>query len=109
MLVWYPNTRKREEALVGAYFAIYDMSSTARNKGTRAGGLGAAGQWVIRGCMVSLTRKGGSGKSGGWFREWGESIPTHPLFPFPNRCKGVTKRYIPIISIRLFLSGCVCG
>lgn len=35
-----PNTRKREEALVEAYFAIYDMSSTARNKGTRAGGAG---------------------------------------------------------------------
>lgn len=54
-----PYTRKREEALVGAYLAIYDMSSTARNKGTRAGGLGAAGLVVIRGCMVSLTSKGG--------------------------------------------------
>ena len=40
MLVWYPNTRKREEALVGAYFGIYDGSLTARNKGTRAGGAG---------------------------------------------------------------------
>ena len=59
MLVGYPNTRKREEALVEAYFAIYDMSSTARNKGTRAGGLGAAGQWALLVCMVSLTRKGG--------------------------------------------------
>lgn len=40
MLVGYPYTRKREEALVVAYLAIYDMSSTARNKGTRAGGAG---------------------------------------------------------------------
>ena len=77
MLVWYPNTRKREEALVGAYLAIYDMSSTARNKGTRTGGLGAAGLVVVRGCMVSLTSKGGSGKTGGWFRERGrEYTPT---------------------------------
>ena len=28
MLVGYPNTRKREEALVGAYFGIYDGSLT---------------------------------------------------------------------------------
>ena len=59
MLVGYPNTRKREEALVGAYLAIYDMSSTARNKGARAGGLGAAGLVVVWVCMVSLTTKGG--------------------------------------------------
>ena len=59
MLVGYPNTRKREEALVGAYFGIYDGSLTARNKGTRTGGLGAAGQWALLVCMVSLTRKGG--------------------------------------------------
>ena len=59
MLVGYPNTRKREEALVGAYFGIYDGSLTAHNKGTLAGGLGAAGLVVVWVCMVSLTRKGG--------------------------------------------------
>lgn len=76
MLVGYPNTRKREEALVEAYLAIYDMSSTARNKGTLAGGLGAAGLVVVWVCMVSLTTKGGSGKTGGWFRERGGDYPT---------------------------------
>ena len=113
MLVGYPNTRKREEALVGAYFGIYDGSLTARNKGTLAGGPGCCwsggGLVVVWVCMVALTSKVGSGKTGGWFRERGESIPTHPLLPFLNHYKGVTKRYIPIISIRLFLSGCVCG
>ena len=89
MLVGYPNTRKREEALVEAYFAIYDMSSTARNKGTRTGGLGAAGLVVVRGCMVSLTSKGGSGKTGGWFRERGESIAPHPLLLFPTHRDGI--------------------
>ena len=80
MLVGYPYTRKREEALVGAYLAIYDMSSTARNKGTLAGGLGAAGLVVVWVCMVSLTTKGGSGKTGGWFRERGrEYCPTFPV------------------------------
>ena len=59
VLVWFPNTRKREGALVDAYFAIYDMSSAARNKGTLAGGQGAAGLVVVWGCMVSLTTKGG--------------------------------------------------
>ena len=43
--------------------AIYDMSSTARNKGTRAGGAGCCwsggGLAVVWVCMVSLTRKGG--------------------------------------------------
>ena len=58
MLVGYPNTRKREEALVGAYFGVYEVSRTARNKGTLAGGLGAAGLVVVWGCMVSLTSKG---------------------------------------------------
>ena len=47
-----------------AYFGIYDGSLTARYKGTRTGGLGAAGQWALRVCMVSLTTKGGSGKTG---------------------------------------------
>ena len=47
MLVWYPNTRKREEALVGAYFGIYDGSLTAHNKGTLAWGRGAAGLVVV--------------------------------------------------------------
>lgn len=89
MLVGYPYTRKREEALVVAYLAIYDMSSTARNKGTRIGGRGAAGQWVIRGCMVSLTSKGGSGKTGGWFRERGDSIAPHPLLLFPTHRDGI--------------------
>ena len=46
-LLGYPNTRKREEALVGAYFGIYDGSLTARNKGTLAGGRGAAGLVVV--------------------------------------------------------------
>ena len=59
ILVGYPNTRKREEALVGAYFGIYDGSLTARNKGTLAGGLGAAGLVVVWVCMISLTTKGG--------------------------------------------------
>ena len=78
MLFGYPNTRKREEALVGAYFGIYDGSLTARNKGTLAGGPGCCwsggGLVVVWVCMVSLTSKGGSGKTGGWFRERGESI-----------------------------------
>ena len=47
MLVGYPNTRKREEALVGAYFGIYDGSLTAHNKGTLAVGRGAAGLVVV--------------------------------------------------------------
>lgn len=90
MLVGYPNTRRREEALVGAYFGIYDGSLTARNKGTRTGGRGAAGQWALRVCMVSLTRKGGgSGKTGGWFRDRGESIAPHPLLPFPTHRDGI--------------------
>ena len=89
MLLGYPNTRKREEALVGAYFGIYDGSLTARNKGTRTGGLGAAGLVVVWGCMVSLTRKGGSGKTGGWFRERGESIAPHPLLLFPTHRGGI--------------------
>ena len=77
MLVGYPNTRKREEALVVAYFGIYDGSMTAHNKGTLAWGRGAAGLVVVWGCMVSLTRKGGSRKTGGWFRERGrEYTPT---------------------------------
>ena len=108
MLLGYPNTRKREEALVGAYFGIYDDSLTARNKGTLAGGPGCCwsggGLVVVWVCMVSLTSKGGSGKTGGWFRERGESIPTHPLFPFPNHCKGdLTNRY-PIVSTLSFLT-----
>lgn len=83
-----PNTRKCEEALVGAYFGIYDGSLTARNKGTRTGGRGAAGQWVIRGA-VYRNRQGGSGKTGGWFRERGESNATHPLLPFPTYRDGI--------------------
>ena len=51
--VRHPNTRKREEALVGVYFGIYDGSLTARNKGTLAGGRGAAVPCVLRVCMVS--------------------------------------------------------
>ena len=47
MPVGYPNTRKREEALVGAYFGIYDGSLTAHNKGTLAWGRGAAGLVVV--------------------------------------------------------------
>ena len=47
MLVGYTNTRKREEAPVGAYFGIYDGSLTAHNKGTLAWGRGAAGLVVV--------------------------------------------------------------
>ena len=85
MLVGYPNTRKREEALVGAYLAIYDMSSTAHNKGTRAGGLGAAGQCVIRVCMVSLTRKGGVAEKRAGGSGNGERVLPHiPCCYFPH-------------------------
>ena len=93
MLVGYPNTRKREEALVGAYFGIYDGSLTARHQGTLAGGPGCCwsggGLVVVWVCMVSLTSKGGSGKTGGWFRERGDSIATHPLLLFPTHRDGI--------------------
>lgn len=85
MLVGYPNTRKREEALVGACFGIYDGSLTARNKGTRAGCLGAAGPWVLLWMYgtsdyqggVAEKRAGGSGN--------GERVLPHiPCCYFPH-------------------------
>ena len=104
MLVGYPNTRKHQEALVGAYFGIYDCSRTALNKGTRAGCLGAAGLVMVCGAVYRNHQGRGSGKTGGWFRERGESIAPHPLLPFPNRCKGdLTNRY-PIVSTLSFLT-----
>ena len=81
MLVGYPNTRKHQEALVGAYFGIYDCSRTALNKGTRAGCLGAAGLVMVCGAVYRNHQGRGSGKTGGWFRERGEIIPPHSHTP----------------------------
>ena len=36
------------------------------------------------GCCLPEPSRGGSGKTGGWFRERGESIAPHPLLLFPT-------------------------
>lgn len=81
---WYPNTRKREEALVEAYFGIYDGSMTARNKGTLAGGLGAAGQWVIRGAVYRNRQGGVAEKRAGGLGNGERVLPHIPCCYFPH-------------------------
>lgn len=83
MLVGYPNTRKHQEALVGAYFGIYDGSGTSVNKGTLAVGLGAAGPWVLLWMYGTSDYQGGvAEKRAGASGNGVENIPPHSHKPF---------------------------
>ena len=80
--VYYPSATLGLAVFVALAY-LFVLAFTARCKA----GMVLADLVVVWGCMVSLTRKGGSGKTGGWFRERGESIAPHPLLPFPtHRC-----------------------